>query len=69
MAALAAVEKWLETVLCISAPAYMSKGSILRSHFSSLLQCDILLDPNAVIHTKRKGDDKYVFEDDEGDDA
>lgn len=63
-AALATVEQWLNETLCIEGPTYMSKEAILRRHYDGLLDCDVLMDPNAVVK-KKKGDDRYVFDDDE----
>ena len=63
-AALAEVEEWLATTLCTEGPTYMSKGHILRVHYDGLLQCDVLMDPDEVAK-KKKGDDQYVFDDDE----
>lgn len=63
-AALTAVEEWLATSLCIEGPAYMSKEAVLRRNYDGLLACDVLIDPNAVVK-KKKGDDQYVFEEDD----
>lgn len=59
-AALQAVQQWMDTELCTSGPAYMSKEHILRRHFDSLIQCDVLQDPN-VVTKKKKGDEKFEF--------
>lgn len=63
-AALAEVEEWLANTLCTEGPTYMSKEHILRVNYDGLLQCDVLMDPDEVAK-KKKGDDQYVFDDDD----
>ncbi len=51
--ALEFVSEWIETELCASGPAYVSKEHLLRQHFEQLLKCEILLDPNIIQQQKK----------------
>ena len=58
------MSNWIDTELCISGPAYVSKEYLLRQHFEQLLKCDILIDPDVI--QQRKTDEFQDLDGGEG---